>query len=60
MDLSTIRTKLSTGQYKNSWEFIDDVWLMFDNAHLYNKKSTRVYKYCSKVANLNPYFENFL
>ena len=49
IDLSTIRNKLNTGQYPDPWCFVDDVWLMFDNAWLYNKKSSRVYKYCTKV-----------
>ena len=26
------------------------MWLMFDNAWVYNKKTSRVYKYCSKLA----------
>ena len=49
MDLGTIRRKLDTGQYTNPWEYVNDVWLMFDNAWLYNKKTSRVYKYCTKV-----------
>lgn len=49
MDLSTIKNKLDTGQYPDPWSFVDDVWLMFDNAWLYNKKSSRVYKCCTKV-----------
>ena len=50
MDLSTIRRKLDSGQYKDPWEYVDDVWLMFDNAWLYNRKTSRVYKYCTKVS----------
>ena len=50
MDLSTIKRHLDTGQYLDPWQFVDDVWLMFDNAWVYNKKSSRVYKYCSKVS----------
>lgn len=49
MDLSTIRRKLDSGMYKDPWEYVDDVWLMFDNAWLYNRKTSRVYKYASKV-----------
>ena len=49
MDLSSIRNKLHSGSYKTPWEYVDDVWLMFDNAWLFNKKTTRVYKYCTKV-----------
>nr|KAG5698821.1 hypothetical protein BaRGS_019673 [Batillaria attramentaria] len=50
MDLSTIKRKLDTGQYQDPWEYVDDVWLMFDNAWLYNRKTSRVYKYCSKLS----------
>ncbi|XP_062873052.1 histone acetyltransferase p300 isoform X2 [Trichomycterus rosablanca] len=50
MDLSTIKRKLDTGQYQDPWQFVDDVWLMFNNAWLYNRKTSRVYKYCTKVA----------
>lgn len=53
MDLSTIHTKLTSGQYSDPWEYVDDVWLMFDNAWLYNRKTSRVYKYCTKVSKLN-------
>lgn len=49
MDLSTIHKKLLTGQYSDPWEYVDDVWLIFDNAWLYNRKTSRVYKYCTKV-----------
>jgi len=49
MDLSTIREKLSLGTYSNPWEFISDIQLMFDNAWLYNRKTSKVYKYCNKV-----------
>ena len=55
MDLSTIKRKLDTGVYKDPWEYVDDVWLMFDNAWLYNRKTSRVYKFCSKLAEV---FEN--
>ena len=50
MDLSTIKRKLDTGQYADPWQYVDDVWLMFDNAWLYNRKTSRVYKYSSKVS----------
>ena len=49
MDLSTIRSKLDSGQYKDPWEYVDDVWLMFDNAWLYNRKTSNMYGYCDKV-----------
>ena len=54
MDLATIATKFinrdyKEGDYKDPWEFIDDVRLMFDNAWLYNGKASLVYKACTKV-----------
>ncbi len=53
MDMSTIKQKLDNGAYKDPWEFVDDVWLMFENAWVYNKKNTRVYKFCTKVSPSN-------
>jgi hypothetical protein len=49
MDISTMHNKLLRGEYKHPLQFCDDAWLMFNNAWLYNKKTTRVYKMCSKV-----------
>lgn len=49
MDLSKIKGKLDRGEYSDPWEYVDDVWLMFDNAWLYNRKTSRVYRYCTKV-----------
>ncbi|KAM9392722.1 LOW QUALITY PROTEIN: CREB binding protein b [Pholidichthys leucotaenia] len=50
IDLSTIKRKLDTGQYQEPWQYVDDVWLMFNNAWLYNRKTSRVYKCCTKLA----------
>ncbi|XP_044749866.1 CREB-binding protein isoform X2 [Coccinella septempunctata] len=50
MDLSTIKKKLDMNQYTDPWEYVDDVWLMFDNAWLYNRKTSRVYRYCTKLS----------
>ena len=52
MDLATIGQKLDTGFYKHPWEFCDDMWLMFDNAWLYNKKNSKVYKYSTKLSEM--------
>ncbi|KAK4329043.1 hypothetical protein Pmani_000575 [Petrolisthes manimaculis] len=49
MDLSTIKRKLDTGQYTDPWDYVDDLWLMFDNAWIYNRKTSLVYRYCTKV-----------
>lgn len=50
MDMGTIEKKLRKGEYSDPWEYVDDVWLMFDNAWLYNRKTSRVYRYCTKVS----------
>ena len=50
MDLSTIKEKLDTGKYTDPWQFVTDMWLMFDNAWLYNRRNSRVYRMCSKLA----------
>ncbi|CAL8100581.1 unnamed protein product [Orchesella dallaii] len=44
MDLSTVSNKLETGTYTEPWEFIDDIWLMLDNAKRFNRKGTNVYR----------------
>lgn len=49
MDLGTVKQNLINGKYNDPWEYVDDVWLMFDNAWLYNRKTSRVYRYCTKV-----------
>jgi len=54
MDLSLIKRKLDTGQYADPWQYVDDIWLMFDNAWLYNRKSSKVHKNCSKVRHYAP------
>lgn len=59
MDLSTIRTKLFNGDYKDPWQFCEDIWLMFDNAWLYNRKNSKVYKFCSKVRSIKQIFDGF-
>ncbi|XP_067945482.1 histone acetyltransferase p300-like [Watersipora subatra] len=52
MDLSTIRNKLDDGIYKCPWDFVNDVWLMFENAWMYNKKSSKVHKVCTKLSEM--------
>ncbi|XP_065220138.1 histone lysine acetyltransferase CREBBP-like isoform X2 [Planococcus citri] len=55
MDLSTIISKLNDGLYGDPWDFVNDVWLMFDNAWLFNLKSSCVYKCCTLLAELFRY-----
>lgn len=53
MDLSTIYQKLCDDfKYSNPQEFVDDMWLMFNNAWLYNKKTSKVYKNCTKLSEI--------
>jgi len=51
MDLSMMKKKLDERLYNDPWEFVDDMWLMFNNAWLYNRKTSKVYKFCTKVSN---------
>jgi len=44
-----MKNKLDKGLYNDPWEFVDDMWLMFNNAWLYNRKTSKVYKFCTKV-----------
>ncbi|CAF1028024.1 unnamed protein product [Didymodactylos carnosus] len=46
MDISTIHKKLLSAEYDNPFDFVDDMWLMFNNAWTYNKKTTKIYKMC--------------
>lgn len=50
MDLSLMKKKLDEALYNDPWEFVDDMWLMFNNAWLYNRKTSKVYKFCTKVS----------
>lgn len=59
IDLATIKMKLDRGEYKDPWEYVDDVWLMFDNAWLYNRKNSRVYRYCTKVRSFLSSLQHF-
>ena len=36
--------------YRPLLQFCEDMRLMFDNAWLYNRKTSRVYKYCTKLS----------
>lgn len=48
-DLSDVEKRLTLNLYVEPWKFVSDVWMLFENAWLYNKKSSKVYQYCSKV-----------
>ncbi|CAF3668354.1 unnamed protein product [Rotaria sp. Silwood1] len=49
MDFSTIFKKLDENQYETPYEFCEDVWLVFNNAWTFNKKTQKVYKAGSKL-----------
>ena len=49
MDLTTIRNNLEDGKYTDPWQVVEHYRLMFNNAWLYNKKTSKVYKMCTKV-----------
>lgn len=49
IDLSTIRHKLVTNQYKDAWRCVADLQLMFSNAYIFNKKGTPVYEWATKL-----------
>ncbi|CAH8568730.1 unnamed protein product [Dicrocoelium dendriticum] len=44
MDLSTVRSKLESGQYHSKYEFADDIRLMFNNCYKYNGEDSDVTK----------------
>lgn len=50
MDFSTMSKKLNDNQYLTPFQFCEDMWLVFNNAWTFNKKSHRVYKAGSKVS----------
>uniref|UniRef100_A0A1I8BLC0 Histone acetyltransferase n=1 Tax=Meloidogyne hapla TaxID=6305 RepID=A0A1I8BLC0_MELHA len=52
MDLKTIKDGLDQGKYKNPWEFCEHMWLMFENAWLYNRKNTKVHKWCTRLSEI--------
>lgn len=53
MDFSTIFKKLDENQYATPFQFWEDVWLVFNNAWTFNKKTHRVYKAGVKVSLLD-------
>lgn len=49
MDISTIASKLKSGQYGNRQEFADDFLLMLSNAYLFNPVGTRPHSDALKI-----------
>ena len=52
MDLSTLRQKLCSLEYTDPWEFIADAYKIVENAWLYNKKTTTIYKQATRVSSV--------
>lgn len=52
IDLSTIKERLVSNQYKDAWRFVADIQLMFSNAYLFNKKGTPVYEFTNKLSKI--------
>jgi protein subunit release factor A len=44
MDLGTIKSKLNSNDYKNSKEWLEDVYLVWQNAKNYHPKSSSIYR----------------
>jgi len=49
MDFSTIFKKFDENQYQTPFQFCEDIWLVFNNTWLFNKKTQKVYKAGLKV-----------
>lgn len=49
MDLSTVRSKLLSGEYTTLDEFIAQIQLIWDNCKLYNMVGSHIYKICEKM-----------
>ena len=56
MDFSTMFTKLDENQYTTPFQFCEDMWLVFNNTWLFNKKTQRVYKAGVKVSQIELLF----
>lgn len=49
MNLIDVETRLKENQYSEPWLFLKDIWMIFENAWMYNRESSKVYKCCSIV-----------
>lgn len=49
MDFSTIMKKFNENQYTTPYQCCEDIWLVFKNTWIFNKKTHRVYKAAAKV-----------
>jgi hypothetical protein len=49
MDFGQIKMNILHNAYRDAWEYVNDVRLVFSNATTFNKKNTLVYDYSIKV-----------
>eukprot|EP00051_Salpingoeca_urceolata_P006290 m.83380 g.83380 ORF g.83380 m.83380 type:complete len:1007 (-) comp14764_c1_seq3:89-3109(-) len=49
IDLSIIGGKIDACAYPTAWEYLDDMWLMFDNCFIYNRPGSFHHRYASKL-----------
>lgn len=49
MYLKKVCHKIKSGKYKDEFDVIDDVNLIFDNAMIYNNRRTKYYKIAKEV-----------
>lgn len=54
MDLRTVKSRIKCGKYISLDEFLQDMFLIFSNAHKYHKRQSKVGK---AGGNLKRYFE---
>ncbi|RKP21841.1 Bromodomain-containing protein, partial [Rozella allomycis CSF55] len=52
MDLSTIKKKIDSREYRTSDEFHDDVLLMFNNCRTFNPPDSEIVQMCNKFENV--------
>lgn len=56
MSLFIINKRLKRGQYSDIKELASDLFLIFDNAHLYNLDSSPIYRAAESLRNLTQTF----
>ena len=49
IDLSIVSNKLKNNEYQNVKSFIEDVFLIFNNAMLFNKEDSKIYKFAKSL-----------
>lgn len=47
---TTIKNKLTSGEYLEPWEYVEHVWSMFETVWLSSSSTSEVYEYCTEVS----------